>query len=83
MTPTCQLTGDHTRWPTSRILFLLAGTVTLTSALLAATVSNWFLLLTVAVGINQLMLVATGTCPASMLIGLVRARRSAPATLAG
>ena len=83
MTPTCQLTGDHMRWPTSRILFLLAGTVTLTSALLAATVSNWFLLLTAAVGINQLMLVATGTCPASMLIGLVRARRSAPATLAG
>ncbi len=81
MTPTCQLTDDHTRWPTSRILFLLAGTVTLTSALLA-TVSSWFLLLTAAVGINQLMLVATGTCPASMLIGLVRARRSFRATLA-
>ena len=83
MTNTCRSADDETPWPTSRILFLLAGTVTLSSALLGATVSNWFLLLTAAVGINQLMLVATGTCPASMLIGLVRARRSAPATLAG
>ncbi|GAC1611565.1 MAG: hypothetical protein NVS3B26_25710 [Mycobacteriales bacterium] len=82
MTNTCQSADDETRWPNSRILFLLAGMVTLTSAPLAATVSDWFLLLTAAVGINQLMLVATGTCPASMLIGLVRARRSSQATLA-
>jgi len=82
MTSTCQRTNDETGWPTSRILFLLAGTVTLTSALLAATVSSWFLLLASAVGINQLMLVATGTCPASMLIGLIRARRSSRAPLA-
>jgi len=50
--------------------------VTLTTALLAATVSNWFLLLTAAVGINQVILVATGSCPASMVINRLRARRS-------
>ena len=81
MTSTCQLSDDETGWPTSRILFLLAGTVTLTSALLAATVSSWFLLLAAAVGINQLMLVATGTCPASLLISRVRARRCSRAVL--
>ena len=81
MTPTCQLTDEETGWPTSRILFLLAGTVTLTSALLVAIVSSWFLLLAAAVGINQLMLVATGTCPASLLIGRIRVRRSSRAVL--
>lgn len=81
MTSSCQITDDETGWPTSRILFLLAGIVTLTSALLAATVSSWFLLLAAAVGINQLVLVATGSCPASLLISRVRARRSTRAVL--
>lgn len=81
MTSSCQIADDETGWPTSRILFLLAGIVTLTSALLAATVSSWFLLLAAAVGINQLVLVATGSCPASLLISRVRARRSTRAVL--
>jgi len=34
------------RWPLERVLFLLAGTVTFMSAVLAALVSPWFLLLT-------------------------------------
>ena len=59
-------------WPTTRILFALAGTVTLLSATLAATVSPWFLLLTGFVGFNQLLYVTAGACPASLLIDLVR-----------
>ena len=51
------------RWPLERILFALAGTVTLTSALLAATVSPWFLLLTAFVGVNQWLYVTVGACP--------------------
>ena len=37
-------------WPLERVLFLLAGTTTLVSVLLAALVSPWFLLLTAFVG---------------------------------
>ena len=55
-------------WPLERILFALAGTVTLTSALLAATVSPWFLLLTAFVGVNQWLYVTVGACPASLLL---------------
>ena len=40
-------------WPLERVLFALAGTVTLIGALLAATVSPWFLLLTPFVRLNQ------------------------------
>jgi hypothetical protein len=56
------------RWPLERVLFALAGTVTLLSAVLAATVSNWFLLLTVFVGINQWLYVLVGACPASIIL---------------
>ena len=55
-------------WPLERILFALAGTVTLVSALLAAVVSPWFLLLTAFVGVNQWLYVAFGACPASLVI---------------
>jgi hypothetical protein len=41
-----------TSWPLERVLFALAGTVTLLSAALAAAVSPWFLLLTAFVGVN-------------------------------
>jgi hypothetical protein len=56
-------------WPLERILFALAGTMTLASVALAATVSPWFLLLTVFVGLNQWLFVLTGFCPASLAIG--------------
>ena len=56
------------RWPTERVLFALAGSVTLTSALFAAVVSPWFLLLTVFVGVNQWLYVTVGACPASLLL---------------
>jgi hypothetical protein len=55
-------------WPLERALFALAGTVTLVSALLAATVSSWFLLLTAFVGVNQWLYVWLGACPASLVL---------------
>ena len=58
-------------WPLERVLFALAGTMTLVSAALAATVSPWFLLLTVFVGLNQWLYVVVGACPASLVIGRV------------
>lgn len=62
---------SHLRWPLERVLFALAGTVTLISAALAATVSSWFLLLTAFVGINQWLYVTVGACPASLVLGRV------------
>ena len=59
---------NQTSWPLERILFALAGTMTLLSALLAATVSPWFLLLTAFVGINQWLYVAIARCPASLVL---------------
>lgn len=56
-------------WPLERVLFALAATMTLLSALLAATVSPWFLLLTTFVGINQWLYVVFGNCPASLVLG--------------
>jgi len=46
----------------------MAGTLTLVSALLAALVSPWFLLLTAFVGVNQWLYVTVGACPASLVI---------------
>jgi hypothetical protein len=65
------------RWPAERVLFALAGTMTLVSALLAAIVSPWFLLLTTFVGVNQWLYVTVRACPASIVLahfGLHRAR---------
>jgi hypothetical protein len=58
---------DRTSWPLERLLFALAGTMTLLSALLAAAVSPWFLLLTAFVRINQWLYVRFGECPASLV----------------
>jgi fatty acid desaturase len=57
-----------TTWPLERILFAMAGTVTLLSAVLAAFVSPWFLLLTAFVGINQWFFVTVHNCPASLVL---------------
>lgn len=56
------------RWPLERVLFALAGTMTLLSALLVALVSPWFLLLTAFVGVNQWLFVTVGACPASVAL---------------
>ena len=58
----------HTRWPLERILFAMAGTMTLLSALLSAVVSPWFLLLTAFVGVNQWLYVTLRGCPASLVL---------------
>jgi hypothetical protein len=57
-----------TQWPLERILFAMAGTVTLVSVLLAVTVSTWFLLLTAMVGLNQWAYVVLRACPASLVL---------------
>jgi hypothetical protein len=57
-----------TSWPLERVLFAMAGSVTLVSALLAAVVSPWFLVLTALVGVNQLVYVVAHECPASLVL---------------
>ena len=64
-------------WPLERVLFALAGTVTLVSAALAAIVSPWFLLLTAFVGVNQWLYVIVGACPASLVLRRACGLRSA------
>lgn len=70
-------TPAASRWPLERALFLLAGTMTLLSVLLVAAVSEWFLLLTAFVGLNQLLYVAVGACPASLVLSRVLGLRPA------
>jgi hypothetical protein len=65
------------QWPLERVLFALAGTMTLLSAALAALVSPWFLLLTAFVGINQWLYVLVGACPASIVLSRACRLRSA------
>jgi hypothetical protein len=55
-------------WPLERVLFALAGTMTLLSVILAVVVSPWFLALTAFVGVNQWLYVAAGGCPATLVL---------------
>lgn len=55
-------------WPLERALFLMASLMTALSAILAATVSPWFLLLTGFVAFNQMLYVLFGACPASLVL---------------
>lgn len=64
-------------WPLERVLFAMAGTVTLVGAVLAATVSPWFLLLTAFVGVNQWLYVTIRGCGASVVLKRVFGLRSA------
>ena len=63
-------------WPLERVLFALAGSMTLLSAVLAALLSPWFLLLTAFVGVNQWLYVLFGACPASIVLRRTFALRS-------
>jgi hypothetical protein len=63
-----ETTTARRRWPLERVLFAMAGTMTLVSVALAALVSPWFLLLTAFVGVNQLLYVTVGACPASIVL---------------
>lgn len=71
-----QCTNQVASWPLERVLFALAGTMTLLSVLLAALVSPWFLLLTAFVGVNQWLYVIFGACPASLILGSLFGLRS-------
>jgi hypothetical protein len=53
----------------TRVLFALAGTMTLLAVVLAITVSPWFLLLGVFVAVNQWLFALVGACPASVILG--------------
>ncbi len=50
-----------------RAVFAFAGVMVLISAVLVATVSTWWLLLTAFVGLNLLQSSVTGFCPAALL----------------
>lgn len=56
------------RWPLERVLFALAGSMTLISAALAVLISSWFLLLTAFVGVDQWLYALYGVCPASLIL---------------
>ena len=66
------------KWPPERVLFALAGTVGVTSAVLAILVSRWCALLALLAGANQWLYALTGSCPASLI--LRRTCRFDPAT---
>lgn len=51
-----------------RAVLLVAGTMTLLSALLATTVSPWWLLPTTFVGLNLVQSSITGFCPAAVVV---------------
>lgn len=51
-----------------RAVLALAGTLVLTSVLLATLVSSWWLLLTAFVGANLLQASVTGFCPAASVL---------------
>ena len=84
MTRAAPCPAARRRWPLERVLFALAGTVTLFSVALTALVSPWFLLLTAFVGVNQWLYVVAGACPASLfltrLFGLRAAALRPPAS---
>ncbi len=62
----CAATGRG--WPLERALFAMGGTLGLTSAAVWVFVSSMFLLLTAFVTANQLLYVAVGERPASIVL---------------
>jgi len=70
--PACRSAG----WPLERVLFALAGTVILLSALLTLAVSPWFVLLAAFAGVNQWLYVLVGACPASIVLSRALRLRS-------
>jgi hypothetical protein len=54
-------------WYLERVLFLMAGIMTLLSALLACVHSIYWLILTVLVGLNLLVFALTGFCISAQL----------------
>jgi hypothetical protein len=65
-----------TGWPLERVLFAMAGTVSLVAVTLSALVSPWFLILVAFVAVNQWLYVVFGACGASILLSRVFGLRS-------
>ncbi len=66
-------------WPLERVLFALAGTVTIASVAAATLLTPWFLLLTLFVGASQWLYVTVSWCPASLVAERVfHLRRGCP-----
>jgi hypothetical protein len=63
-----QMPVQRRRWPLERVLFALAGTMTLLAGALSLFVSPWFALLSAFIGINQWLFVLFGACPASLIL---------------
>jgi len=78
MNPTASHTSARaSAWPLERVLFALAGTMSLLGLLLAVFFSPWFLLLTAFVAVNQWAYVLLGACPASIALSRFFGLRSA------
>jgi 4-hydroxybenzoate polyprenyltransferase len=52
-----------------RVLFALAGTMTILAIVLSLVISPWFVLLAVFVAANQWLYAWKGFCPASLVLG--------------
>lgn len=55
-------------WYLERVIFLMAGTLTLIGTVLAWTYSMYWLILTALVGLNLLVFALTGFCPSASLM---------------
>jgi hypothetical protein len=55
-------------WTLERVLFAMAGSVTLAGVALGVLVSPWFLALPVLTGLSQWSYVLAGDCPASLFL---------------
>ena len=62
------MSKKSSKWPLERVLFAMAGSMAILSAVLVAVVSPWFLILTALVGVNQWLYVMFGACPASVVL---------------
>ncbi len=76
MTSSCE-TERSRGWYLERVLFAMAGTVSLVGGLLALLFSPWFALLPVLAGVNQWLFVVVGACPASYLLSRVTSLKPA------
>ena len=61
-------TDKPTAWYLERVLFAMAGSVSLIGGLLALLVSPWFALLPAFAGINQWLYVIFGACPTNAVL---------------
>jgi hypothetical protein len=55
-------------WYLERVIFLMAGILTLIGTILAWTYSMYWLILTALVGLNLLIFALTGFCPSAALM---------------